>query len=124
MTSAVTGFSPQRKPCSKARVRCCPICSGGAQPFGEQRDCRVIDDGGDPAVLGLARTDEPRNVRLPVLNDVVESEVDGAIANLFHGRAAQIVAQFGVSGEDDGQRSAAVGDDFHEPLEPHERLGM
>ncbi len=31
---------------------------------------------------------------------------------------AQIVAQFEVSGKDNGQRAAAVGVDFHEPLEP------
>jgi hypothetical protein len=42
----------------------------------------------------------------------------------FHGRAAQVVAQFGMFGQDNGQRAATVGYDFHEPFEPYERLGM
>jgi hypothetical protein len=49
--------------------------------------------------------------------------VDGAIADLFlHGRPAQVVAQFGVPGQDDRERAAAVGHHFHEPFEARRRL--
>jgi hypothetical protein len=44
----------------------------GAQPLGEQRDRRVVDDGVNPGVLGLARTDEPRNVSRSILDGTIE----------------------------------------------------
>jgi hypothetical protein len=50
--------------------------------------------------------------------------VDRAIADLFHGGAAQVIAQFGVPSQDDRERAAVVGHYFHEPLEADERLQM
>jgi hypothetical protein len=51
-----------------------------AQPFGEQTDCRVVGDGGDPGV-GVARPDEPCNVGRTVLNGAVEGGLDGTITD-------------------------------------------
>jgi hypothetical protein len=52
-----------------------------AQPLGEQRDRRVVDDGGDLSLPGLARDDQPGDVGW----SVVEGQVGRAIVDLLPG---------------------------------------
>ena len=54
--------------CAGAKVTGSGAARFAAEYAAARRDCRVVDDGGNPGVLGLARTDEPRNVGRRVLN--------------------------------------------------------
>src|SRR5579864_6455644 len=105
--------SPLRKPCSKARVRYCSICSGVRSRSASSAIAASSIIAGSRMPLPGAGAEQPGDISSAILTDAVEREHGGAGTDLLHGGPTQVIAQLGVTGEHDREGSAAVRHHLH-----------
>ncbi len=95
-----------------------------AQLRGQDIDCLAVQNRLGIGVRGRAGAKQPQDVLALAAGDAIEREDIGPVADFLHGRAAQIVAQLRMAGQDNRQPAACVLDHFHQALEADEGVSV